>query len=204
MTIPPRRACRFAIGSVRSTHHQIDPGVIAVLRTRGVRTPAGAATVRRVARKLARGPDVARVVSFLHTHDSAMISRDGRDTYLLGLLQAVLQKRIADDAQKIERSFASEHYVLLDGTAVANAEVNSQVSHDLTRAELFVFPLVFLLSFVFFRSLVAAALPPLIGGLAIIGSFMVLRFLSGAVDCRSSHSTWRRARAWALRSITAC
>lgn len=164
------------------THHQIDPGVIAVVRTRGVRTPAGAATVRRVARKLARGPDVARVVSFLQTHDPAMISRDGRDTYLLGYFKPYSDKRIADDAQTIERSFASEHYVVLDGTAVANAEVNSQVSHDLTRAELFVFPLVFLLSFVFFRSLVAAALPPLIGGLAIIGSFMVLRFLSRAVD----------------------
>jgi RND superfamily putative drug exporter len=164
------------------TKHQIDPGVIAVVRTRGVRSPAGTATVRGVARKLARGPDIARVVTYLQTHDPRMVSRDGRDTYLLGYFKAYSDKRIADDAQQIERSFASQHYVLLDGTAIANAEVNSHVTRDLTRAELFVFPLVFLLSFVFFRSLVAALLPPLIGGLAIIGSFMVLRFLSGAVD----------------------
>jgi RND superfamily putative drug exporter len=120
-------------------------------------------------------------MSFLQTHDPAMVSRNGRDTYLLAYFKPYSDKRIADDAQKIENRFASRD-VILDGFAIANAEVNSRVSHDLARAELFVFPLVVLLSFVFFRSLVAALLPPLIGGLAIIGSFMVLRFLSGAVD----------------------
>jgi RND superfamily putative drug exporter len=40
------------------------------------------------------------------------------------------------------------------------------------------FPLLFLLSLLFFRSLVAALLPLLIGGLAIIGTFFVLRIAS--------------------------
>jgi RND superfamily putative drug exporter len=40
------------------------------------------------------------------------------------------------------------------------------------------FPLLFLLSLLFFRSLVAALLPLLIGGLAIIGTFLVLRIAS--------------------------
>ncbi len=136
----------------------------------------------RVAGELARGPDVAKVASAFSTHDPAMISADGRQTYLLAYFRPYSDKRIADAAGVIENRFASQRNVVLGGTAIANAEVNAQVSHDLAQAELFVFPLVFLLSFVFFRSLVAAALPPLVGGLAIIGSFMVLRFLSGAVD----------------------
>jgi RND superfamily putative drug exporter len=111
-----------------------------------------------------------------------MISRDGRSTYLLGYFKPYPDKRIADDARVIERRFASNRDVVLGGIAIANAEVNARVSHDLARAELFVFPLVFLLSFVFFRSGVAALMPPLIGGLSIIGTFMALRFLSGAID----------------------
>ena len=164
------------------TGHQIDAGVVAVVRTPGVHSPAGKATIERVAHKLARGPGVALVRTVLQTHDAAMVSRDGRDTYALAYFKHRSDKRIADDAGVIERRFASDRDVVLGGAAIANAEVNSHVSHDLARAELFVFPLVFLLSFVFFRSLVAALLPPLIGGLAIIGTFMALRFLSGAID----------------------
>src|SRR5205807_2761649 len=57
-----------------------------------------------------------------------------------------------------------------------------QVSHDLGRAELLAFPLIFLLSLVFFRSLVAALLPPLLGGLAIVGTFLALRIVSQFAD----------------------
>src|SRR5204863_8485222 len=40
------------------------------------------------------------------------------------------------------------------------------------------FPFLFLLSLLFFRSGVAALLPPLIGGLAIVGTFLMLRVAS--------------------------
>src|SRR5262249_24210658 len=45
-------------------------------------------------------------------------------------------------------------------------------------AEMLVFPLLFLLTFFFFRSGVAALLPLLIGGLAIVGTFLLLRIAS--------------------------
>ena len=44
------------------------------------------------------------------------------------------------------------------------------------------FPLIFLLSLLFFRSLVAALLPPLLGGLAIVTTFFVLRVISNFTD----------------------
>ena len=40
------------------------------------------------------------------------------------------------------------------------------------------FPLLFLLSLLFFRSLVAALLPLLVGALAIVGTFLILRLAS--------------------------
>src|SRR5581483_4129096 len=49
---------------------------------------------------------------------------------------------------------------------------------DLRRAELLAFPLLFLLSLLFFRSLVASLLPLLVGGLAIAGTFVILRIAS--------------------------
>jgi RND superfamily putative drug exporter len=51
-------------------------------------------------------------------------------------------------------------------------------------AELIAFPLLFLLSLLFFRSLVAAVLPLMIGGLAIVGTFLILRIASefGAIS----------------------
>ena len=62
--------------------------------------------------------------------------------------------------------------------ALAQEQVNKQVESDLRRAELLAFPLLFLLSLLFFRSLVAALLPLLIGGLAIVGTFLILRIAS--------------------------
>ena len=45
-------------------------------------------------------------------------------------------------------------------------------------AEMLAFPLLFLLSLLFFRSLVASLLPLMIGGLAIVGTFLILRIAS--------------------------
>ena len=86
--------------------------------------------------------------------------------------------RIQDDAKRLESEFAGEHDVELGGGAIANAQVNTQVGNDLARAELLAFPFIFLLSLLFFRSLVASLLPPLLGGLAILVTFFALRIAS--------------------------
>jgi uncharacterized membrane protein YdfJ with MMPL/SSD domain len=65
---------------------------------------------------------------------------------------------------------------------IAGAQVNAQVGNDLARAELFAFPIIFLLSLLFFRSLVASLLPPLLGGLAILLTFFALRVVSSFTD----------------------
>jgi RND superfamily putative drug exporter len=111
-----------------------------------------------------------------------MISRDGRSTYVLAYFKPLSDKRISDDAKQIEARFAGRDDVKLGGIAIANAQVNTQVSHDLEHAELLAFPFIFLLSLMFFRSPVAALLPPLLGGLAILGTFFALRLLSGVMD----------------------
>ncbi|GHO64050.1 membrane protein [Ktedonobacter sp. SOSP1-52] len=51
----------------------------------------------------------------------------------------------------------------------------TQSQQDITRAELFSFPILLVLLFLVFRSPIAAALPLTVGGLAIVGTLFVLR-----------------------------
>ena len=165
-----------------ATGRQIDPGVIALVSTGDVRSRAARQRVESVAAALRTQPDVASVKSFYTTHDPAMVARNGRSTYVAAYFKALSDKRISDDAKLIESRFASRRDVELGGSAIADAQVNTQVSNDLAHAELLAFPFIFLLSLIFFRSVVASLLPPLLGGLAILGTFFLLRVLSTFTD----------------------
>jgi RND superfamily putative drug exporter len=161
---------------------QIDPGVVALVRSGDIRTPVARQRVGQVAHELRTAPDIANVASFYDTHDPAMVSRDGRSTYVIAYFEPKPDKQLQDDAQQIQNRFASQKDVELGGQAIVNAQSDTQVGHDLARAELLAFPFIFLLSLLFFRSLVAALLPPLLGGLAIVVAFFALRVVSGFVD----------------------
>ena len=165
-----------------ATGRQVDPGVVALVYTSDVRSAAARQRVESVAAELRAQPDVASVQSFYTTHNPAMVSRDGRSTYVVAYFKALSDKRLSDDAQLIESHFSAQHDVKLGGDAIANAQVNAQVGNDLAHAELLAFPFIFLLSLLFFRSVVAALLPPLLGGLAILGTFFLLRLVSTVTD----------------------
>ncbi len=166
-----------------ATNRGIDPGVVALVNLGGtVRTKPAQDRVRQVAAQLRRGPDVTSVVSYYQTHNPDLVSRDGTSTYVLAYFKPRSDTTLKNDAQQIENSFAGQRDVKLGGQLVANAQVNTQVSHDLEHAELLAFPFVFLLSLLFFRSLVAALLPPLLGGLAIVATFFALRIVASFVD----------------------
>src|SRR5256886_4926666 len=100
----------------------------------------------------------------------------------MAFFKPLSDKTPKDDAQKIQDGFAGQPDVKLGGQAIANAQANTQVGHDLARAELLAFPFIFLLSLLFFRSLVAALLPPLLGGVAIVATFFALRIFSSFAD----------------------
>ena len=67
--------------------------------------------------------------------------------------------------------------VRFGGYALTNQELNERTTSDLARAELLAFPFLLLLSFWFFRGLVAALLPLLVGGFAIVLAFLALRLI---------------------------
>jgi putative drug exporter of the RND superfamily len=178
-----------ATESVQATHRfeaaagrKIDPGIVAIVGAGDVHTAAAKRRVEQVAGRLRTQPDVSSAVSFYETHDPSMVSRDRRSSYVVAYFKPRSDTQLKDAAQRIEDQFAGQRDVRLGGEQIANAQANMQVGHDLARAELLAFPLIFLLSLLFFRSLVAALLPPLLGGLAIVATFFALRIVASFAD----------------------
>jgi RND superfamily putative drug exporter len=165
-----------------AAHRKIDPGIVAIVNAGNVHSSAARERVESVAGQLRTQPAVASAVSFYDTHDPAMVSRDGRSTYVVAYFKQRSDSKLQDAAQRIEDQFAGQRDVRLGGEQIANAQANTQVGKDLARAELLAFPLIFLLSLLFFRSLVAALLPPLIGGVAIVATFFALRIVASFAD----------------------
>jgi uncharacterized membrane protein YdfJ with MMPL/SSD domain len=161
---------------------KIDPGIVAIVGAGDVHSAAAQRRVEQVAGRLRTQPDVSSAVSFYETHDPAMVSRDRHSTYVVAYFKPLSDTQLKDAAQRIEDQFAGQRDVRLGGEQIANAQANTQVGHDLARAELLAFPLIFLLSLLFFRSLVAALLPPLLGGLAIVATFFALRIVASFAD----------------------
>jgi uncharacterized membrane protein YdfJ with MMPL/SSD domain len=155
-----------------------DTGVVVLVEDAPVGAPAAERRVARLQARLERDPDVATVASLESTRQRAFASKDGQAQYLAVALQPTDDKAWQEAGERIADELAGEPGVKVGGPALANAQVNEQVESDLQRAEMLAFPLLFLLSLLFFRSLVAAALPLLVGGLAIVGTFVTLRIAS--------------------------
>lgn len=155
-----------------------DTGVVVLVDGVDVRSPAGRERVAAIEEELAAQPDVAGVASFRGTRSPDLVSRDGDATYLAVQLEPTDNGELQDAAERILDELEGEPGVTVGGPAVANLEVNEQVESDLRRAELFAFPILFLLALLFFRSVVAALLPLMVGALAIVATFFMLRVAS--------------------------
>ncbi|MGD1056094.1 MAG: MMPL family transporter [Solirubrobacteraceae bacterium] len=114
---------------------------------------------------------------------AALLSRSGHETVVLAAFAtandataaaAHVRTAIAEAPAKAKLAGAS---VRFGGAALINQELNERTTSDLARAELIGLPILLLLSFWFFRGLVAALLPPLVGGLSILLTFLLLRLV---------------------------
>ena len=139
--------------------------------------PARSGSARSSSRSTA-DPDVAEVIGYLRDPESRL-RLEGRQLHLpRGQPEADRRQGAPGRRQRIDDELEGEPGVTVGGIALAKEQVNKQVEKDLRTAEMLAFPLLFLLSLLFFRSLVAALLPLMIGGLAIVGTFLLLRVAS--------------------------
>jgi uncharacterized membrane protein YdfJ with MMPL/SSD domain len=141
-------------------------------------TPAGQERIREIERIVAAEPEVNEITGYLQTRSPNFLSENGDKTYLAVSLAPTEDKELQDAGSRIADDLADAPGVNVGGQAVATEQVNKQVEEDLQMAEMLAFPLLFLLSLLFFRSLVAALLPLMIGALAIVGTFFLLSIAS--------------------------
>jgi RND superfamily putative drug exporter len=156
------------------------PSIIVLVRPQGgdVRAPAARGRVAEVARALRAIPGVARVTSIADAPSPALVSRDGSATYLTAALRPLGDDGRGEVADAVRARLGDEPDVTLGGPAFAGPAVGDQVSEDLARAELLAFPILFGLSLVVFRGMVAALLPLFVGVLSIFGTFLALRLVN--------------------------
>ncbi len=164
----------------RATGGREDFGLTALLRPGGdIRTDGRArARLRAVQRAIAADPGVSATRSWLDGHPAALISRDAT--------QALVAASFGKDADELDvakrlRAKLGPQGVRFGGTGLAEPEIGEQVSKDLARAELLAFPLLFVLALWVFRGMVAALMPPLVGGLSIVFTFLLMRLVNADV-----------------------
>jgi uncharacterized membrane protein YdfJ with MMPL/SSD domain len=164
-----------------------DADVVVLYRsaTMNVTDPAYRQAVTTALNSLPRA-DVAKVATYWSTGSPSLVSTDRHSTY------AVLQLTGADDAARHQTydaikndltpaSLAADGVTARVGGNVAmEVAINNEVTADIAKAEGFSMPVLLILLLVIFGSLAAASLPVAIGGVAILGSFTVLRLLTMA------------------------
>jgi len=167
---------------VSSTGANFDQNLIALVRTgQPIQAASTRAEVEGVARIIGRERAVARVLTVYRTHDPTMVSKDGKSTYIVVEFKNNSDGSIERAAGRLATALKSDARVALGGAAIANEQINEIVRQDLIRAELLAFPILFVLLFLVFRGLVATLLPPIVGGVAIMGTFLAVRLFNGVI-----------------------
>ncbi len=157
----------------RATGAEVSPGVLAL-----VSAPPGSPAVTSVARAIARVPGVAGVTAPAAGHQAGLVSTDGRSSLVVATLRAAPDPGTV--VGNIETALHGRHDVLLGGGDVAGVQTGKQASADLGFAEALAFPLLAILAFFIFRG-IAALLPIAVGGMSVLGTFLVLRLINDAL-----------------------
>jgi uncharacterized membrane protein YdfJ with MMPL/SSD domain len=159
-----------------------DAGLVALIEPGGaVRTEAARRKVEKIADRIFLDPAIGLVTTYWSRGDPAMISHDGRATYVIANFATLSDREQQRSAERLREQLGGRPGIGFGAEAPGNVDVKEIVAADIARAELIVFPLLLLLSFWFFRGFVAALLPVLVGGLATAVSLLVLQIANGVV-----------------------
>lgn len=166
------------------------PNLVVVARVRGgyVDDPAARSAGEGLTGRLAARPHVSAVTSYWTGGAAELRSRDGHAAMLLAHVDgegeelAERVERLRDELTAPAASTSGSLSVHAGGPALVDAELQDIAESDLKRAEAVVLPGTLLLLVLVFGSVVAAALPLLIGVLAIAGTLLILSVLGAVTD----------------------
>ena len=112
-----------------------------------------------------------------------LVSEDGQAARVLLTLAGDDAEHRSESFEELGTSLAAAGLELeVGGPYAVFEDVNEQVEADITRAESIALPIVFLLSLLVFGTVVAAVMPTLVGVVAVLGAFAVVRALTAVTD----------------------
>ncbi|MGW0392080.1 MMPL family transporter [Streptomyces sp. NPDC003042] len=161
--------------------------VVAQARSGSVDGPAARSAGEGLTRRLAAEPHVSAVTSYWTGDAAELRSRDGHAAMLVAHVEGEgeqLGARVKQLSEELTTATGSQTALTVNvgGTALIDAELQDVSESDLKRAESVVLPGTLILLILVFGSVVAAALPLLIGVLAIAGTLLVLSVLGSVTD----------------------
>ncbi|MDP3154518.1 MAG: MMPL family transporter [Archangium sp.] len=110
------------------------------------------------------------------------VNEEGRTAYALITMAGDLKQALAEFPRVRQLVRSDELEVLATGQAAFQTDLNAQLEKDLLLAELVSFPLALIVLLLVFRTVVAALLPVVVGGLAVLGGIAVVLALSHVTD----------------------
>ncbi len=133
-------------------------------------------------------PGVDAVTSYYDTGAEAFVSTDRHATFAAVTLAggtseealAAGYESVRDDLREAGDTDGLD--VSLGGGAAVFHDINAQVQDDLLLAEMISMPLLLIIMIAVFGALVAASLPLIIGGMAILGGFAITRVITEFTD----------------------
>ncbi|MBT2448601.1 MMPL family transporter [Streptomyces sp. ISL-43] len=165
------------------------PNLVVVAQAVGgsVDGPEARSAGEGLTRRLAAQPHVSAVTSYWTGGAAELRSRDGHAAMLVAHVDGEgeqLGARVKRLSEELTAPSASDAAltVHVGGSALTDAELQDIAESDLKRAEAVVLPGTLILLVLAFGSVVAAALPLLIGVLAIAGTLLVLSVLGSVTD----------------------
>lgn len=165
--------------------------LITITAPDGALGPAARAAGLTIVDQVRRASNVAHVTSPWTAPPAEakdLVSKDGKAGLVVAGLrggESVAQttaQTLADEVARDHPDGTAGVTVWFGGAATVNAQITSQLQHDLLLMESIAVPLSFLVLVWVFGGLLAAALPVAVGLMAILGSMAVLRFINFGTD----------------------
>jgi RND superfamily putative drug exporter len=166
---------------VAATGISSEPGLLVLVRTPGsVTATPGRDLVARVVREIGAQNAVAKVVSILSaSRPAVLVSRSGHETLVMGFFAAKASGDAATAAaERVKRNLRALPGVTVGGSQLTFSQLDDAIAAQLPKVELIAFSILLLLSLLAFRGLVAAALPLMVGAIAVAGSLLIMFALS--------------------------
>jgi len=148
--------------------------------TLSVDDPAFEQAVVEVTDTIRDRPEVELVTTYYETEADNLVSTDGSATYVPIRFVAGTDDDVISEVR--DQLAASGLTTQVGGSAAIDLDINDRIGPDIAKAEMIAMPILLIALLIVLGNVVAALIPLVIGGLAILGAFTVLRVVSAYTE----------------------